>query len=178
MNRTPWQDIIKLFTGKKSALHCKGCGKIKHPKTFYRYNNKIGLRPYCIECTAKERRKPEEVIKRNTRLYKISTRFKNAKNEATYVGHSWTLTEAQYVAFASLPCHYCKRIFFTIGSGLDRKDNSKGYEFDNVLPCCKTCNSMKSNILTVEEMEAAMDAVKRYRAESSIYRAIVNGQLR
>lgn len=37
-------------------------------------------------------------------------------------------------------------------SGVDRKDNSKGYTLDNVVPCCKRCNRIKSDLFTYEEM--------------------------
>jgi len=41
------------------------------------------------------------------------------------------------------PCHYCGcKIEIT---GLDRKDSSKGYSRDNVVPCCRRCNSQKQN---------------------------------
>lgn len=31
-------------------------------------------------------------------------------------------------------------------NGVDRVDSSKGYVFENCVPCCKTCNIMKSNL--------------------------------
>jgi len=31
-----------------------------------------------------------------------------------------------------------------IYNGLDRADNSKGYELDNVVPCCGRCNRAKN----------------------------------
>lgn len=40
------------------------------------------------------------------------------------------------------PCHYCGcEIEVT---GLDRKDNDKGYEVGNVVPCCMSCNNKKN----------------------------------
>ena len=36
--------------------------------------------------------------------------------------------------------------------GIDRLDNSKGYEIDNIVPCCFVCNQVKSNRFTVQEM--------------------------
>ena len=39
------------------------------------------------------------------------------------------------------PCHYCGCEIE--GTGLDRKDNDKGYTPDNVVPCCRGCNRKK-----------------------------------
>tara|TARA_Y100001963_G_C6602076_1_gene363001 strand:+ start:264 stop:677 length:414 start_codon:yes stop_codon:yes gene_type:complete len=40
------------------------------------------------------------------------------------------------------PCHYCGcEIEVT---GIDRKDNDRGYTPDNVVPCCWDCNTKKS----------------------------------
>ena len=39
-------------------------------------------------------------------------------------------------------CHYCGKEQ-TKGNGIDRIDSSKGYNKDNILPCCRTCNVMK-----------------------------------
>lgn len=60
-------------------------------------------------------------------------------------------------------CHYCNEDLFysehsrnwgksiTRAHQLDRKDNLKGYNKDNVVPCCWTCNRLKSNEFTYEE---------------------------
>jgi 5-methylcytosine-specific restriction endonuclease McrA len=73
-----------------------------------------------------------------------------------------------------MPCIYCgesgvqstkdrcksitknKRLFITDTeirfNGIDRLDSSKGYFMDNVVSCCKHCNSAK-NILTTTEFK-------------------------
>lgn len=48
-------------------------------------------------------------------------------------------------------------------NGLDRVDNSKGYELDNVVPCCKHCNTMKG-ALSVEEFRSWVMRVSAYLA--------------
>lgn len=61
-------------------------------------------------------------------------------------------------------CHYCGRdITSETGCGLDRKDNSRGYTTDNVLPCCGQCNIVRNSVFSVQEMEIAMKAVLEYR---------------
>jgi len=47
-------------------------------------------------------------------------------------------------------CHYCKS---KNNVGCDRKDNTKGHEVENVIPCCRDCNEIRGNKFTVEEME-------------------------
>jgi hypothetical protein len=71
----------------------------------------------------------------------------------------------EFINLSQLPCFYCgspplnttttykkghvtydrwKNSFFTY-NGLDRVDNSQPHNKDNVVPCCKTCNTAKLN---------------------------------
>jgi catalase (peroxidase I) len=87
----------------------------------------------------------------------IHSVFTDSYNDAT-------LTENQFITLASLPCHWCqappsntryhrnnKSVSFTY-NGLDRIDNTKGHDFDNVRPCCWDCNNFRSN-RTVQRFE-------------------------
>lgn len=47
------------------------------------------------------------------------------------------------------PCTYCGD---TDHVGCDRIDNSKGHTKDNVIPCCKDCNTVRGDMFSVEEM--------------------------
>jgi 5-methylcytosine-specific restriction endonuclease McrA len=42
-------------------------------------------------------------------------------------------------------------------------DNTRGYEPDNVVPCCKNCNVLKSNKYTPEETKVMMEALLAFR---------------
>lgn len=46
-------------------------------------------------------------------------------------------------------------------SGLDRVDSSRGYLFDNVVPCCKYCNGAK-NVMTRDEFLQFIKRVYEY----------------
>ncbi len=46
---------------------------------------------------------------------------------------------------------------------LDRKNNEKGYIKDNVVPCCWTCNRLKSNIFTFEEFSKFIPILKEIK---------------
>jgi hypothetical protein len=62
----------------------------------------------------------------------------------------------------SLPCHYCEGdIGFNIG--LDRKDNTVGYSYENVVPCCGICNSTKGKHLSYDEMLQISFFLKEFR---------------
>lgn len=48
--------------------------------------------------------------------------------------------------------------------GLDRIDSNKGYNIDNVVPCCQTCNQAK-NILTIEEFYKWIKLVSNFQKD-------------
>ncbi len=63
-------------------------------------------------------------------------------------------------------CYYCnKSVKEETGSSLDRVQPGGGYLKNNVVTCCGNCNKMKSNVLTKEEMVAAMKAVLELRCK-------------
>lgn len=48
-----------------------------------------------------------------------------------------------------------------IYSGIDRKDNKKGYTKYNIVSCCKRCNRIKSDIFSFEEMISLSEFLKK-----------------
>lgn len=60
-------------------------------------------------------------------------------------------------------CHYCTGSLNPTGHCLDRLDNTKGYLVKNVVVCCYSCNKIKGDSLTHEEMTVAMTAVLKLR---------------
>jgi hypothetical protein len=50
----------------------------------------------------------------------------------------------------SKPCYYCGSLE---NIGCDRIDNSKGHTEDNVIPACYTCNVVRNNHFSIEEMK-------------------------
>lgn len=84
-------------------------------------------------------------------------------------GVAWELSFEQVRSLIFSPCEYCLIPPSNIQrghlptSGIDRKDNLRGYWPDNCVACCKTCNAVKSSLLTHEEMKVAMRAIVEYR---------------
>lgn len=92
-------------------------------------------------------------------------RFRYGKSSAKIRGLRWTLTFIEYVELiGSDECFYCGEELNETGSGLDRIDPALGYTYENVVPCCATCNKIKRELLTHEETIVAIKAIQALRA--------------
>lgn len=67
---------------------------------------------------------------------------------------AWNLNDLEAFELCLQPCYYCglEVSFPESRNGIDRIDNSKGYESENVVSCCKWCNSAKME-RTLEEFK-------------------------
>jgi len=54
----------------------------------------------------------------------------------------FNLSNEDIISIIEKPCIYCGKQH---SGGIDRVDSMKGYELDNVVPCCAICNRMKNN---------------------------------
>ncbi len=77
--------------------------------------------------------------------------------------YEFSLSKEEFYLITSQDCDYCGREPIQsiiknnpschgdyLYNGIDRVDNTKGYIFENCVPCCSICNKAKS-ILTIEE---------------------------
>jgi len=81
------------------------------------------------------------------------------------------LNEDQFLQLVTMNCYYCgsppgnnkkyyyKKKYSFYYSGLDRIDNSLGYQWENVIPCCKYCNSAKGT-LTLDQFLSWINNIK------------------
>lgn len=76
----------------------------------------------------------------------------------------FNLTEKECLLLMVQSCYYCGREPFNVikakqshgefvFNGIDRVNNSEGYVLNNVVPCCKHCNSMKKDLSNTEFLE-------------------------
>lgn len=82
----------------------------------------------------------------------LLNKFRASAYDAKTRGYEWELSLEQFEKIVSSNCQSCgiapsqlhriKEYSFRY-TGIDRKDNSKGYTLDNVRPFCHTCNMAK-----------------------------------
>lgn len=85
--------------------------------------------------------------------------------------HPWSLTLEQFKALVTADCHYCgckPSMATKVGgerrNGIDRVDSSRGYDMDNCVPCCTTCNLMKG-LQSQEGFLAQVEKIHRFQLE-------------
>jgi hypothetical protein len=105
---------------------------------------------------------------KNARVWRakniVKARFNSTKTTCKRKNREFNISLEFYEELSKKPCHYCGR---EGPNGADRIDNSKGYTIDNVLPCCITCNRIRMDNLTVEEMKVGMSAILEYRNKNT-----------
>lgn len=74
-----------------------------------------------------------------------SSQFLNYKANAKRKGIDFNLNYYEFLSFLNIRCEYCGTIIKNFIS-LDRIDNSIGYNIENCVSCCKTCNYGKKNM--------------------------------
>lgn len=114
-------------------------------------------RKRCAECMRIQRRARFAAIGES-----VGSRYSTARWHADKRGLEFTLTESQYAALVSRPCVYAYSPIngpIRASIGIDRRDNTVGYTFENSQPCCGRHNRLKGDMTH----EQTVDAVQRYQ---------------
>ena len=138
----------KLCTGAFS------CGEVKLRSHFSNdRSKKDGKRNRCKQCQREYNQTyPQERRARDKKYRdKPENRYKKYQASAESRGFTWELTRDEFMEHWQKPCTHCGAAIETIG--LDRIDSSLPYRADNVEPCCRKCNQMKSDWSTVDWYE-------------------------
>ncbi len=125
---------------------CTMCGEEKPATVEYFYKRGNGFHSRCKVCRkAHYEANKETLLERHKAYYYRDPRRKwtiikaAAKRRNINFSLPFELYETQ---LWGKPCHYCGCGLEV--TGLDRKDSSKGYSRDNVVPCCGLCNIKKN----------------------------------
>jgi len=145
---------------KEQTKQCTKCKKVKSLSEFGKNKQaKDGKTYWCLQCkreyNAEFRLTPKGIYQQ----LKGRTKF--------YDRHPVTITQEEFVEwYENQPqkCHYCgipiehmEYVMKHYGSRwlrltIDCKDNPTGYAKGNLVLACDKCNSVKSNILSYEDM--------------------------
>lgn len=113
--------------------------------------------------------------------------LRNYKRKAHDRNLAWNLSEEEFFFLVTASCHYCglppsnvcKARSGTrshsadyvreeyVYSGIDRKDNSTGYEIDNCVSCCRDCNHAK-HTKPYDVFKAWIDRVMKFQETARI----------
>jgi uncharacterized protein with PIN domain len=137
----------------KKLRRCKTCGEELVIDKNWTIKKKISSHYDCNFCD-NERRKKFGIVSKDRLRYTRSKKGKYlyARARAKQRGVVWSLTKEEYIRLVENNCHYCGDILRETGVGLDQIVPTKGYTTNNVVPCCKECNVVKSDYFTYEEM--------------------------
>ena len=114
------------------------------------------------------------------RLRPYEYAYNSLKREAMRSQRSISLTYEQYVLLISnLTCAYClDALPLAVYSNksraycVDRKDSTKDYTIDNVVPCCFMCNSSKSNLFSHEEFLLIGQKIRDIKIMRGTYKGV------
>jgi hypothetical protein len=92
-------------------------------------------------------------------------RYAKFKSKANRRGIELALSFDEWFALIeNAECHYCHEKIRSYGISLDRKDSSRGYVQDNVVPCCGNCNRIRNeDLISYDEMLYIMPILLAYR---------------
>lgn len=100
-----------------------------------------------------------EEQKRKDKISKMLSSYRNSDKKK---GLNTTITrEFLEDIIYNRKCVYCGD---THNIGLDRIDNTKGHEIDNVVPCCYECNVARGNNFSYEEMLIIGESIRKVKS--------------
>lgn len=183
VSRGPRQDLTGQRFGKKLVVGFSHIEERPGSKTFKSF--------WKVKCDCGR----EKVIERHSLIYsgdgcgcvRLSSITKHGETwlreavstsrySAGQRGLSWNIDQETFRRLCMLPCTYCH--YFPpplpgsgmkrrARNGLDRVDNNLGYEPDNVVPCCRFCNTARRNA-TVEDFLAWARRVVAFQKKSKV----------
>lgn len=105
--------------------------------------------------------------------------WRNYRKNAVARGLSFGLSLDDFIILTAQDCYYCGRppqqivkrprcYGVHVYNGVDRIDNTKGYGLGNCVPCCRWCNTAKSNRTLTEFYQQVAAIAQRHPMEVEV----------
>ncbi len=148
MNENDTQTINGLPHRGEFPGHCRDCQRpfsLENASSFRYRNDLCKYVDHCNECRSKQERSKNSVP---------VNKLNNIRYGAVARGIEFNREDTDELLMKlEQPCHYCgMNVTASCLSGLDRVDNTQGYNVKNTVPCCPTCNLMKGT-MTLDEFK-------------------------
>lgn len=167
--RKEWESKTDLedFERFKKNIFKNDSSKLENKRSFFQNETRLRM-AYAKFKNKSQEDLNETVIRRVYRMYKKNgykeglDSFKDiTKNNCFYCGIA-PCKETIGRTESRVSCFQRKGKF--VYNGIDRVDNKKGYEKENIVPCCNQCNLAKKD-LSLEEWNEWLDRIASYRKE-------------
>jgi hypothetical protein len=129
---------------QKNAEKLKAAAKLfreKNPEKTVAYNLKYKDKRRVADYQRYWNNRDKEIQRMKAYSVTPKGKFSEYKTNAKTRSLIFSLTFEQFMVFWQKSCTYCGNAIETIG--IDRIDNTRGYEFDNCTSCCIICQRMK-----------------------------------
>lgn len=140
---------------------CTLCGETKDESGFVKHRQmKDGLSYWCKECTRQKAKAYRETPRGIYTQLKGRSKYYKRHPFNISMGYflEWYDAQPQVCHYCDLPKKHLKSFMQAYKSRwfrltIDCKDNEAGYMAGNLVLACDKCNSIKSNILSYEDMK-------------------------
>lgn len=156
----------KRIAPRADKKRCTVC-KIKSSKSWHIFKTKI----HCRRCYKKlDSVRKSEGARLTAWKKTLPGKYAEGRKKAKLRGLEFSIPfEIYQNLLNNFGCFYCgKDVKTDFGLSLDRIDNSKGYLPNNVLTCCRDCNRIRGEVLTVDEMKFVMTQLILFRGNNEI----------
>jgi len=161
----------------KPSTNCNECRAYKNftnneSRNRIKESNREEFNKHHAEIVRKWNKNNPEKVKETTERVKKTPwcRLYHYKFRAEVSGINWNISDEYMMELFQKPCEYCG-FYPSDGklNGVDRMDNTLGYEDYNVCSCCEMCNRMK-------RMDHQIDFIDKCK-HIATYNGLYNGEL-
>ena len=145
-------------------MNCQLCGKEftrTGPRGIFCNNN---CKQKSLYKRHRNKKRPQELLRAKEKYERLKDtpvwQYARYKMGAKVRDYQFNITLDEFILFYGKPCFYCG--IENPKNGMDRVDNSIGYEKENLVSCCAWCNKAKWTKPQGEFIEHCKIIAKRF----------------